>query len=477
MTTNSVSIPSLSLLSIEQIEIVHSHSLNILKNSGLKVDSKRAIEIFGKSAGIKVLDDKVFFSEEIVNRAISTCTKSVTIFDRNGIEKFTLSGYGNQAVFGIGVTNLYFQNPMDDSVVPFLRKHMETGTRLGNALESFDVISTLGSPHDVDTTLSDLYATLDIYANTVKPVILLISNEKLFEPAIDLLEHLHGDLSRNPFVIPYFNPVTPLILNNGTVDKMIVSIERNLPVIYSNYAMYGATSPISAAGSLALLNAELLAGLVFSQLIKEGSSVILGSLPASFDMNAMGSVYTTKSFLLNLACAEMMDYYKIPHCGTSGSGVGWNADLLAAGHLWINHLTSCIGKAGLVPFVGGNFDSMAFSPNLIVYSDYVIQKSREFAKGFSMNEKDFNIEEIEQVGSGGDYLTSENTLNSFSDELNLKEIWKNLSIEKWMEENQPDAMQKLRKHTADIIQNLQKPYKHDEFIKTGEEFIRKFRFG
>jgi trimethylamine--corrinoid protein Co-methyltransferase len=80
--------------------------------------------------------------------------------------------------------------------------------------------------------------------------------------------------------------------------------------------------------------------------------VILGSLPAFFDMKGMGSFYDPQSYAVNLACVEMMAYYQLPHCGTSGSGTGWGADLIAGGHQWSNHLTSCLGKVGLVPFEG-----------------------------------------------------------------------------------------------------------------------------
>jgi trimethylamine--corrinoid protein Co-methyltransferase len=124
-------------------------------------------------------------------------------------------------------------------------------------------------------------------ANTVKPLVILISDESLFPHVLDLLELLRGDLASQPFVIPYLNPVTPLIINEGTSDKMLASIERGLPFIYSNYGMAGMSTPITPGGTLALLNAELLAGLVLSQLAREGAPIILGSLPAYFDMKTM----------------------------------------------------------------------------------------------------------------------------------------------------------------------------------------------
>jgi trimethylamine--corrinoid protein Co-methyltransferase len=202
-------------------------------------------------------------------------------------------------------------------------------------------------------------------SNTIKPLVVLVSDENAFLSVIELLEDLHGDLASKPFIIPYFNPITPLVINKGTVDKMMITIERNLPFIYDTGAMAGATAPITPAGSLALLNAELLAGLTLSQLIKEGSPVILGYAFALFDMKGFGFFNDPKSYLVNLACAEMMKYYQLPHYGSSGSGMGWGADIISSGHQWMNHLVSCMGKVGLAAFVGSILEYKVFSPTVV----------------------------------------------------------------------------------------------------------------
>ena len=98
-----------------------------------------------------------------------------------GAPAFTLDGAGPEGVrfggarFGIGVTNLYFQEPETDAVVPFSRAHMASCTRLGDALPGFDVISTLGVLHDVPPERSDLVAALEMIANTTKPLVVLVS--------------------------------------------------------------------------------------------------------------------------------------------------------------------------------------------------------------------------------------------------------------------------------------------------------------
>jgi trimethylamine--corrinoid protein Co-methyltransferase len=416
----------------------------------------------------------VYLSGELINHAIRQAPSSIEVFSRSGEHAFYLGKkQGHHTHFGIGCTNTWFQNIGSDQVELFTREHMRHSTKLGNLLENYSMVSTLGIPVDVPVDKLDLYSTLDMYANTSKPLVLLVSGDEKIDGVFDLLGALHGDISSRPFCIPYVNPITPLVMNKATTDKMIASINLDLPLIYSNYSMYGGTSPFSEADSLALLNAELLAGLVFGQLVKEGSKMILGSLPAAFNMATMGSYYTPASYLLNLACAEMMAHYEIPHCGTSGSSNGRGADLLTSGNLWLNHLSSCMGKIGCAPFVGGTFDSMVFSPATVVLSNQIIGEARKFSRGFALSSETIHLEEITKVGHGGDYLTSEQTLASLQEFSNTESIWPSLSLHAWMERGMPAAEKELIEYTQALYSRAIKESEDStDIIKKGEEFIR-----
>jgi trimethylamine--corrinoid protein Co-methyltransferase len=175
---------------------------------------------------------------------------------------------------------------------------------------------------------------------------------------------------------------------------------------------------------------------------------------------------------LNLACAEMMNFYEIPHCGTSGSNNGRGADLLASGNLWLNHLSSCMGKIGCAPFVGGNFDSMAFSPATVVLSDQIIEKAKDFAKGFTLNEQSVNLQEIALVGHGGNYLTSEQTLAALDKLSKTDAVWSSLSVEAWKEQNMPSVEKELIDYTQDLYARAIKASEAMvDTIKKGEEYI------
>lgn len=462
--------PRIAVLNRGQIEQVHEYSLRILSSVGVRVDSQRARQLFAHAIGPACADgDHVRIPRELVEWALEVAPATVDVYDRRGQLAFRLGD--DRTRFGIGVTTLYYQDPQTDELVPFARKHMEEMVRLGSALPRYDVISTVGIIQDIPPDASDLYAALEMVANTVKPLVILVSDEHRFPAVLDLLEHLCGDLVSRPFVIPYFNPVTPLILNQGTADKMLVAIERGLPFIYSNYSMAGMSAPITPAGMIALLNAELLAGLTLSQLAREGTPVILGSLPAFFDMKEMTNFYDPHSLVLNLACAEMMAYYRLPHCGTSGSGNGWGPDLLAADTYWMNHLTSCIGKVGLAPFVGDTLTSKAFSPVTVVYAHEVIEQALRFAQGFALDDASVALDQIAGVGPGGDFLLSGLTLQRYRSAYYASPIFPRWSMEKWQAQAGPRAIDLLRDHTRQLMDGLAGPEDHADLMARGEAFI------
>lgn len=472
MSDNFVT-PRLTVLTTAQIEQVHQYSLEILSKTGIRVDSQRACDVFASKLGASSVDgNRIFLPSEIIEQAIQTSPNTIHVHDRLGNAKFQLGA--DRTRFGIGVTNLHYQEPKTNTVIPFAHQHMEASVRLGHALPHYDVVSTVGILQDLSPDIADLYATLEMVANTTKPLVLLISNPDLFSPMLDMLENLGIDLSTRPSVLPYFNPVTPLIINEETSDKMFASIERGIPIIYSNYSMVGMSTPITSAGALALLNAELLAGLVLSQLIKEGAPVILGSLPAFFDMKTMVDFYDPQTILLNLACAEMMAHYKIPHMGTSGSGLGWGADMRESGMHWLNHLTATIGKAGLVPFVGGSMGSMVFSPMAAVNAHDIIAQVLRFAGGFQLDDINAAVSEVLEEGPGGHFLTAPLTLQHYKTGYYVSDIYPNINLDTWKAKDNPRIADYLRDYTIELMNAAQAPDDHDELIAKGEAFIEWF---
>ncbi|MCF7808377.1 MAG: trimethylamine methyltransferase family protein [Candidatus Marinimicrobia bacterium] len=465
-------LPRLSLLNEHQIQELHAASLELLCTTGITVKSPQALEIFASSESTTIEGNTVLFESDLIETCIEQAPSSIQIYDRHKNPSFKLGPDVTETVFGIGVTNTHFQDPETEDIVPFARQHIAQATRLGNSLENFALISTPGVIEDPQLKNGEVLAALEMLANTTKPLVILSSNTGAFRTSLDLFDHLIGDLAAHPFIIPYVNPITPLILNAGTTDKMIMSIQKGLPLIYSSYGMSGATTPITAGGTLALQNAELLAGLVFTQLVKAGTPVILGCLPSVFEMHHMTSAYTPQTMLVNLACAEMMHYYGIPHAGTSGSGAGWGADLSAGGLLWMNHLTSMLGKVGMAPFVGGNFDSLVFSSKLLIYANEVIRQLRLFSDGLDLSKEKIDLNTIQETGPGGNFLQTDQTLTLFREiHEQHNRIWPGISLDDWFGQGSPHANDILQTYVDEVLGQLITPPDHRELISKGEAWI------
>jgi trimethylamine---corrinoid protein Co-methyltransferase len=462
--------PRITLLSAEQIQRIHEGSLKVLQNIGVIVESQRARDVYAKGKGsVRINDEYVTFERDIVEWAIRSTPATYDVYDRTGGKAFTLGAGPTR--FGNGVTNLFYQDPATDEIAPFSRRHMESGVRLAQSLPEYDVISTIGVIRDLPPSIADLFAVLEMVANSTKPLVLLISDEKLFPLVLKLMQEIHGDVGNKPFIIPYLNPVTPLKINEGTSDKLLDSIEHGIAAIYSNYGMAGMSTPITPAGALTFLNAELLAGIVMSQLAREGAPIICGSLPAYFDMKTMVDFMDMQSFLINLGCAEMMAHYGVPHAGTSGSGEGWSADLLAAGVNWANHLTSLMGKSGLAPFVGSGLNSKCYMPTQTVFANDVIAQARIFANGFPVDENAVGAEEIiYEMRENKHFLTAESTLACYQHAY-FQGVFPRISLEKWEELEHPRMEQLLRDRTIELLSNQEPPEDHDEIIRKGEAFL------
>ena len=465
--------PSLTVLTDEQKAQVHGYAKTLLATVGLRVDCPRAQTVFFDNGANDLGDGRIAIPGELIEEAIERAPSAIALYDRTGRAAFTLGAGQSQPRFGIGVTNLYYQAPDTDEVEPFTLAHMGKAVALGQTLGGFDVVSTPGIPQDQDSAVADLWTAVAMTAHTTKPLVLLVSEDNQFVPVLDLLESLHGDLGAKPAVMPYFNPITPLVLNAATARKMAVAVERGLPIIYNNYGMSGATAPITPASTLVVLTAELIGGLVYTQLLKAGAPIILGSLPAGFEMQTMASQYTPHTMLLNLACAEMMDHYGLPHSGTSGSGSGWGPDLLAAGTLWLNHLTSCMGKVGLAPFVGGNFDSLAFSPAMVVLADEIIRLARQFADGFALDASAVGLDDVAAIGPGGNFLMSDITCELFRQMGYESPVWPNLTLEQWQDRKCPQADALLRDYTVALLAGLVLPPDHEDLMARGTDIIRR----
>ncbi len=98
----------------------------------------------------------------------------------------------------------------------------------------------------------------------------------------------------NPTAILYLNPTTAFNHNAAVLKKLIYAAGKRFPVVYLPDVQRGFTCPITFAGAMACANAGQIVGVVLSQLVNEGTPIVLNAAaPSSIDMKTMVLPYAT----------------------------------------------------------------------------------------------------------------------------------------------------------------------------------------
>ena len=86
---------------------------------------------------------------------------------------------------------------------------------------------------------------------------------------------------------------SPLTFDGIMMGALEVYAEANQACIISPFIVGGAMAPVSVAGTLTQVLAEVLAGVAYSQLVRPGAPVIFGAFVTSIDMNSGAPTFGT----------------------------------------------------------------------------------------------------------------------------------------------------------------------------------------
>jgi trimethylamine--corrinoid protein Co-methyltransferase len=93
----------------------------------------------------------------------------------------------------------------------------------------------------------------------------------------------------------------------------------DMPMMVLSMAMSAASSPVFLAGTLVTHNAEVLAGVVLTQLFKPGHPTFYGSSTTSFDIKGGSApVGSPELGVISAGVAKLAQYYDLP-CVVAGS--------------------------------------------------------------------------------------------------------------------------------------------------------------
>jgi trimethylamine--corrinoid protein Co-methyltransferase len=374
-------------LNEDQVKWLDQASLNILSEPGIWCYNERAAKLF-KSHGASVREEsdsnancwRVSFSSGLIKEAITTAPSRLVLGARKPENRLFLDAEIPRAYFGSGSeANIWLDAGMEDFVskknsavtakVPRYTERRGTTALLSRAaklcerLEHLDFFIRPLNIQDPEITsdnhdVNKFFASLN---NITKHVQAGLTSLARFDDVVTMAEIIAGGkkaLRDNP-VISFIACVfkSPLQIVDDTAEKVFAIVEAGLPLVISSSPQGGSSAPIQEAGMVAQINAEILAGITLTQLIREGAPILYGSVPVRARLDDLHDLYGCPEFnQYNIDCVQLARYYKIPCYSTAGVGDAYVPGMQAMFEKLFTHLYMAMSGAHYIHYAFGLLD-------------------------------------------------------------------------------------------------------------------------
>ena len=408
----------LQILTQKEREQIHNTALRILEEVGVRIRDKRVYA--------KLLDagatphpknpDALYFTAGMVKKHMEMCPKSFTVKDRNGNITELKSGAG--ALYYTSNGTLYTRGT-SKKAVDIGEKELTDFIRVSDNLENVHgVVGT--SIIEYPPQARDFAGFRLMAQNTYKHLRPCIYTPRGVDAIIEMADViLDGkSLAENMFFTLGYSIVSPLTWSETALDLMIRSSGHKIPFMINSEPMAGGTSPVTLAGSLASADAEVISGIVINQVLEPGRPCIYNAGFAHvFDM--MTTIVLTgapENALLQTAGAEMAAYHNLP-CASWCLSDSNMLDSQASYEKLTTLMAHVLGKVNMVWGIGNIETSKTISPEVAVIDNELIGCSERFARGIIVDEERLAFDTIKEVGFGGSFLGTDNTLDFYREEL------------------------------------------------------------
>jgi len=311
----------LDIFTQDGIEAIDRATLDVLSNYGVQVSDKEGLELFEK-AGCEV-DHKakmVRIPIGLVRKALSTAPKTFHLYGReecrtieqeyNGKVHYTSFGTGIQMCNYLGNGKFETRDSNDADLA--------NCAKLCDWAENISYFSLPVSARDwAGVGAEDVHEMMTSIENTTKHFHHIDPVAEHVEYYRDMMVAYYGGdkkLARDrPIMSMLVCPTSPLELSHNAAQVIIKGARYGIPVNVLSMAMAGGSSPVYLAGTLVTHNAEVLAGIVLSQIAQPGAKVWYGSSTTTFDLKrGTAPVGSPELGVISAAVAKLGQFYGLP---------------------------------------------------------------------------------------------------------------------------------------------------------------------
>jgi trimethylamine--corrinoid protein Co-methyltransferase len=462
-------------ISADEVESIHLASLRILSEIGMDFLDVEAREVL-KAAGAHTDPDtqRVRFDPDMVTETIKTAPSSFTLHARNPEHDLQLGG--DWMAFGtVG-------SPPNVS-------DLDRGRRIGNR-EDYQNLLRLGQllnpvhflagypvePVDIHHGVRHLHSTYDALTLMDKAIHCYSLGRQRNIDCLEMVRISRGvddaTIDREPSIFTVVNSSSPLRLDAPMLQGIMEFARRNQIVCITPFTLAGAMAPVTLAGALSEQNAEALAGMVLTQVVRPGSPVIYGGFTSNVDMQSGAPAFGTPEYMRTaLIGGQLARRYGVPYRSSNVSAA--NAlDAQAAYESVFSLWGAIMGGVNLLMHGAGWMEGgLHASYEKMILDAELLGMVEAFLDPVVVDPDTLGFEAIEGVGPGGHFFGAEHTQSRYKTAFHKPMLsdWRN--YETWEEAGSPELPSKANRVWKELLASYEPPPMDPAIAEELESFV------
>ena len=451
-------IPNFEILNDEALQIIEWNAETVLEEVGVNfIENPEALERW-RQAGADVKGERVHIPRGLARKLCATAPSHFTQHARNPARNVDIGG-----------RNLVLAPVYGP---PFVRDR--DGGRRYATMEDFRNFVKLGymskwlhhsggtvcEPTDIAVNkrhLDMLHAHMTL---SDKPFMGSVTEPVRAEDSVEMAKILFGAdfVDQNVVMTSLININSPLTFDNTMMGALEVYAKAGQAAIISPFIVGGAMAPVTVAGTLPQVLAEVLAGVAYSQLVRPGAPVIFGAFVTSIDMNSGAPTFgTPEAAHITYGAGQLARRLNLPY-RSGGSFCGSKLPDAQAAYETANSLNMALlaGVNFMLHACGWLEGGLVSSYEKFVMDADQLGTLHHLAQGIMMDENGQGMDAIREVGPGGHYLGCAHTQANFKSAFWRSDLLDYKPFETWDEEGARDtealAAVRVKKMLADYQQ-------------------------
>ena len=450
-------IPNFEVLNDEALSIIEANAETVLEEIGVNfVENPEALARW-KEAGADVRGERVRLPKGLARELCKTAPSSYVQHARNPERSVTVGGRS------LVLAPVY--GP------PFVRD--ADGGRRYATIDDFHKFvklaymskwlhhsgGTVCEPTDVPVNKRHLDMLLAHMTLSDKPYMGSVTEPVRAQDSVEMSDILFGGLNDRTVMTSLININSPLTFDGIMMGALEVYARANQAAIISPFIVGGAMAPVTVAGTLTQVLAEVLAGVAYSQLIRKGAPVIFGAFVTSIDMNSGAPTFgTPEASLITYGAGQLARRLGLPY-RSAGGFTGSKVPDAQAAYESANSL-----NMGLLAGVNFMLHSCGWLEGGLVssFEKFVMDADQlgvlhGLAKGVDISDNGQAMDAIREVGPGGHYLGCAHTQANFKTAFWRTDLLDYKPYETWEEEGARDTIALARNRVTKLLNDYQKP--------------------